>query len=138
MATVINDTPQGTAQVDVDATLGDRFLLSPQVFSDLVGWTLKPEGLCRDDVCAPLYHRDKVVSPKGLIDLQEAAPIIGLTAVVDPQRGVAALGPSAPARANEMVTLQAPDFTLPNLAGEPVSLHDFDRRKVLLLAWSSW
>jgi len=134
MATVINDTEH----VEVQAELGERWLMSAEAFTALVGWTLKPEGMCRDDVCAPIYHRDKVITPDGLIDLQQAAPIVGLSAVVDPQRGVAALTASAPARAQDMISLQAPDFTLPNLSGEPVSLHDFDRRKVLLLAWSSW
>lgn len=134
MPTVINDT----AHVEVEATLGDRWLMSAAAFEGLTGWTLKPEGMCREDVCAPIYHRDQVISVDGLIDLQQAAPIVGLSAVVDPDRGIAALGASAPVRAQEMITLQAPDFTLPNLAGEPVSLHDFDRRKVLLLAWSSW
>jgi len=33
---------------------------------------------------------------------------------------------------------QAPDFTLNDMSGQPVSLHNFERRKVLLLAWSSW
>lgn len=134
MATVINDTEH----VEVDAVLDSRWLMQPAAFNALTGWTLKPEGMCRDDVCAPIHHRDKVVSPDGLIDLQQAAPVVGLSAVVDPERGVAALAASAPARAQDMISLVAPQFTLANLAGDPVSLHDFDRRKVLLLAWSSW
>lgn len=131
---MINDSEH----VEVEAQLGSRWLMQPDDFEALTGWTLKPEGMCRAEVCAPIYHRDKVVTPAGLIDLQEAAPVIGMSAVVDPQRGVAALGASAPARAQEMISLQAPAFTLPTLAGDLVNLHDFDRRKVLLLAWSSW
>ena len=132
-ATVINDTEH----VEVEAVLGSRWLMQPDAFEKLTGWTLKPEGMCRGDVCAPIYRREKVLVD-GLVDLQEAAPIVGLSAVTDPERSVAALAASAPSRAQEMITLQAPDFTLPNLAGEAVSLHDFNRRKVLLLAWSSW
>ncbi len=134
MATVINDSEH----VEVEAEIGDRWLMRPADFEALTGWTLKPEGMCREEVCAPIYQPDKVLSSTGLIDLQQAAPIIGMTAVVDPERNVAALAASAPSRAQEMISLRAPDFTLANLAGEPVSLHDFDRRKVLLLAWSSW
>ncbi len=132
-ATVINDTEH----VEVEVALGSRWLMQPDAFEALTGWTLKSEGMCRGDVCAPIYHPDKVLVD-GLVDLQEAAPIIGLSAVTDPERGVAALAASAPLRAQDMITLQAPDFTLSNLACEPVSLHDFNRRKVLLLAWSSW
>jgi hypothetical protein len=134
MATVINDTEHLEADASFD---GERWLMAPSAFETLTGWTLKPEGLCRDDVCAPLYRRDDVVVG-GNLDLAAAAPIIGMTAVVDTSRGIAALAPSAQTRTDAMTTLEAPDFTLPNLAGEPVSLHDFDRRKVLLLAWSSW
>lgn len=134
MATVINDTEHIEANASFD---DDRWLMAPSDFEMLTGWTLKPEGLCRDDVCAPLYRRDTVVFD-GKLDLVAAAPIVGMTAVADTSRGVAALAPSAQSRADAMTTLEAPDFTLPNLAGEPVSLHDFDRRKVLLLAWSSW
>lgn len=133
-ATVINDTEH----VHVDIASGDRWLMKPADFTGLTGWTLKPEGLCRDEVCAPIYRRDEVFGDGGLIDLAGAAPVIGLTAVVDTARGVAALGASAAARGAEMTSLRAPDFTLPDLHGNPVSLHDFDRRKVLLLAWSSW
>ena len=135
MATVINDTEH----LEIDASYdGDRWLMQPAAFESLTGWTLKPEGMCREDVCAPIYRKAAVISPDGLIDLVEAAPVIGLTAVADTARGVAALGVSASARGDAMTTLQAPAFTLPDMSGKPVSLHDFDRRKVLLLAWSSW
>ncbi|MCU1368513.1 MAG: hypothetical protein JWN39_4152 [Ilumatobacteraceae bacterium] len=135
MATVINDTQH----VEVEATIvEDRWLMTPDAFESLTGWTLKPEGMCREDVCAPIYRKHAVLSPDGMVDLVEAAPVIGMTAVADLARGVAALGASAAARAESMTTLQAPAFTLPDMSGNPVSLHDFDRRKVLLLAWSSW
>lgn len=134
MATVINDTQH----VEVDAVLDDRWLMQADAFEALTGWTLKPEGMCRESVCAPIYRKAAVLPEAGLIDLAEVAPVIGLTAVVDVARGVAALGASAASRGESMTTLQAPSFTLPDMHGKPVSLHDFDRRKVLLLAWSSW
>jgi AhpC/TSA family len=133
MATVINDT----AHVEVDATLGDRWLMQPDAFEALTGWTLKPEGMCRGDVCAPIYKRDAVIHD-GMVDLLGAAPLIGRSAIVDTERGIAALGASATARAEEMTTLHAPDFTVDDMNGNPVSLRDFAGRKVLLLAWSSW
>lgn len=138
MATVINDLAHGaTEHVEVDASLGERWLMEPGAFEALTGWTLKPEGMCRGEVCAPIYQRDAVLAD-GLVDLLGAAPIIGRSAVVDTQRGVAALGASATIRAEEMTSLRAPDFTLDDLNGQPVSLHNFEGRKVLLLAWSSW
>ena len=135
MATIINDDLHVEVQAQTD---GARWLMAPSAFEALTGWTLKPEGLCKGDVCAPLFHRDAVLDEEGRIDLAGAAPLVGLSAVVDNPRSVAAVAPAAAVRAEAMASLQAPDFTLNNLAGEPVSLHDFNRRKVLLLAWSSW
>jgi peroxiredoxin len=37
-----------------------------------------------------------------------------------------------------MASLRAPEFTVENLRGEPVSLADFRGKKVVLFAWSSW
>ena len=138
MATVINDVAGAEiAHVEVEASLGDRWLMDPGAFEALTGWTLKPEGMCRDDVCAPIYQRDAVIAD-GMVDLLGAAPVIGRSAVVDTKRGIAALGASAAARGEDMTSLRAPDFTLNDMSGQPVSLHSFERRKVLLLAWSSW
>ena len=50
MATVINDTEH----IEVEATLDDRWLMSPVAFESLTGWTLKPEGMCRAEACVPL------------------------------------------------------------------------------------
>ncbi len=35
-------------------------------------------------------------------------------------------------------SLQAPDFTLPDMAGKMHSLSDFRGKKVLLVTWASW
>ena len=138
MATVISDVAGGEIEhVEVEASLGERWLMEPGAFEALTGWTLKPEGMCRGNVCAPIYQRDEVISD-GMVDLVGAAPVIRHSAVVDSKRGVAALGASAAVRGEEMTSLQAPDFTLNDMSGQPVSLHNFERRKVLLLAWSSW
>jgi hypothetical protein len=35
-------------------------------------------------------------------------------------------------------SLQAPDFTLPDLNGKPHHLSDFHGKKILLVTWASW
>jgi AhpC/TSA family len=105
-------------------------------FASATGWELKPEGLCRGDVCVPV--RRSVTDPEGRLVLADLAQAFGRPAVVDAARGVAALGTPVSDRAASMASLTAPDFTLPDLDGNPVSLSDFKRRKVMVLAWSSW
>lgn len=48
------------------------------------------------------------------------------------------LGASARERAGALRSLQAPDFTLPDLDGTAHRLSDFRGKKVFLASWSSW
>ncbi len=41
-------------------------------------------------------------------------------------------------RLNQLEKEGVPDFTLPDLAGQPVSLHQFAGRPVLVNLWASW
>lgn len=134
MATIIDDDRHH----EVHAEPGERLVVTAADFAAATGWELKPEGLCRADVCVPLRDPALVRTADGLVDVAGAAAALGRPSVVDAGRGVAAIGEPARSVAERMRSLAAPDFTLPDLQGNPVSLHDFDRRKRLLLAWSSW
>ena len=101
------------------------------------GWSLKPEGLCRDQVCVPVLNVT-ALSQADQVDLSEFARLVQQNIVIDAQRKVVALGEQAQIRGTEMATLEAPDFTLPDIHGRLVSFSDYNRRKRLLLAWSSW
>jgi AhpC/TSA family len=57
---------------------------------------------------------------------------------VDREERVAYVGSSAQARAARLASLQAPDFTLPDLDGRPHSLSQHRGKKVLLIAYASW
>ena len=48
------------------------------------------------------------------------------------------LGASARERADALRSLEAPDFTLPDLDGQAHSLSDLRGSKVFLASWSSW
>jgi hypothetical protein len=129
--------PEGRHELAGNAHDG-RLWAEPADLARVTGWQLKPEGLCRDEVCIPLSDGLPVLSPEGLVEIGGFAASIGREVVVDADHAVAAIGDSATAVAESMASLEAPEFTLPDLDGTPVSLHDFDRRKRLLLAWSSW
>ncbi len=111
--------------------------VSADDFARATGWTLKEEGLCKDDVCVPV--RDTAAMSNGAaIDVAEFARITGRNMVIDALRNVVAMGEQASSRAAAMATLDAPNFTLPDINGKLVSLTDFANRKKLILAWSSW
>ncbi|TRZ74713.1 MAG: hypothetical protein D4R95_00050 [Actinobacteria bacterium] len=111
--------------------------VSADDFARATGWLLRPEGLCKGDVCVPV--RDAAAMSNGsAIDVAEFARVTGRNVVIDASRNVVAMGEQASSRAAAMTTLDAPDFTLPDINGKMVSLSDFANRKKLILAWSSW
>lgn len=128
----------GAATHDIEATAtAGGLALDAAHLEEASGWSLKPQGLCFGDVCVPVRNTAALVAGSGL-DVDEFARLTGRVAVVDATRGIVAMTESGNRRSEGLSTLVAPDFTLPDINGNPVSLHDFDRRKRLLLAWSSW
>ena len=124
------------SEVDISTSFG-QFSVDKTGFERLSGWSLKPEGLCKGAVCIPV-NNSQLLSDGMNIDLVEFSRIVNQNIVVDSQYRVAAVGEQAPSRAGSMKSLDAPNFTLPNIHGKQVSFSDFNRRKRLLLAWSSW
>ncbi|MGZ6925413.1 MAG: hypothetical protein ACXVJF_01725 [Acidimicrobiia bacterium] len=115
---------------------GSRILLDPDAVADLTGWRLKPEGLCRDDVCVPVRDHDLVAD--GRLDAERLAGALGRPVVVDAPEGVVAMGERSAARRGPIEAGVAADFTLPTLTGDSFTFSSIGHRKKLLLAWSSW
>ena len=114
-----------------------KLSVSNSVLEQATGWSLKPEGLCRDQVCVPVRNVEALIK-NDQVDLAEFARLVSQNIVIDVQRKVVVFGEQAQIRGTEMATLEAPDFTLPDIHGRQVSFSDYNRRKRLLLAWSSW
>ena len=112
-------------------------LIDPDDLARATGWALKPEGLCRDNVCVPI-RGDHAIVFEDAIDVRAFGAVLGRPVAVEPDAGLAVLG-EAPARLGaRLAALEAPPFTLPDLDGRPVSLDDYAGRKRLLIAWASW
>jgi hypothetical protein len=128
----------GHQPVQVDASIsGDRISLDPASLERALGWKLRPEGLCRGAVCVPVRDRDALAGAAG-IDLAAFAAALDRPLALDTAERTAALGTPAAERRAALASLEAPDFTLPDLAGRPHSLAEHRGEKVLLVAYASW
>jgi hypothetical protein len=70
--------------------------------------------------------------------LAKQAETSGRPVAVDLDERAAYFGISAAERAKALGSLEAPDFTLPDLDGRPHSLSAQRGKKVLLVAYASW
>ena len=109
--------------------------VTPSDLQAATGWVLKPEGLCRGDACIPLRSGAEWTDAQGRIDLAAFARFEGRPMVRDAERGVWAFGPVAQVGPP---SVQAPDFTFPDIDGKPHSLSDYRGRKVFLYTWGSY
>ena len=104
-------------------------------FSQLTGWTLKPEGMCKGAVCVPLPAE---VTSSRSAPVELLADRLGMALVVDEEHGVWSLGPEAGPRTKRLTTAELPDIVLPDFDGKPVALASFRGEKVLLISWASY
>jgi len=101
----------------------------------VTGWTLKPEGMCRDDACVPLPAS---ATRDGRVDVAAFWQRLGNPVLHDDAVETWVLGLGADARNDALADLQAPDFTLPDLDGTLHTLSALRGRKVFLTTWASW
>jgi hypothetical protein len=72
------------------------------------------------------------------LHLAQRAEAAGRPVAVDRDERVAYLGVSAKDRAGQLASLEAPDFTLPDVDGRLYTLSDHRGKKVFLVAYASW
>lgn len=131
----------GVAEARIE---GESLWLAPDDLARATGWEWKPEGLCRGSACVPVprgdaareWTRDTERGPS--VSLTRLARHLGLPMVASPEHGVWAVGETAEDVGERLHSLEAPDFTLPDLDGRLHTLSDHRGRKVFLLAWASW
>lgn len=101
----------------------------------VTGWALKPEGMCRDDLCVPLPP-DAVSGDE--VDVASFWRKLGGPAIANRDGGVWALGVPHDERNAALQDLEAPDLTLPDIDGKPRKLSELRGKKVFLATWASW
>lgn len=113
-------------------------LTSPVIHAEQLrartGWDLKPEGLCKDDICIIVPPDARLAD--GSLDAAVLSERLGMALVHDEARALWALGPESGGRA--LTDAKAPDLTLPDVNGEGFTLSSLRGQKLLLLAWASW
>ena len=128
----------GTTPHELEAQReGDRIRIGADGLRGSLGWKLEAEGLCRGAVCIPVRDRDALAGEGGL-DLEVLAGLLDRPLAVDADEGLAVLGEGAGIRAARLDTLDAPDFSLPELDGTLHHLSEHRGKKVLLIAYASW
>jgi hypothetical protein len=103
-----------------------------EAFERRTGWLVKPEGLCKGDICVPLLAGDA----RQTLNVRVLAERLNMPLIHDERHDLWCLGPAALGKS--LATAELPDIELPALDGRPFQLRSLRGSKVLLVAWASW
>ena len=120
----------------------DQLWISTADLKRATRFELKPQGVCRDQLCFPLpksRQREFVRKESGntSFNLTAFAQFVRQPVAHDQSLSVWYFGLRADQRQG-LASLDAPNFTLPDLNGKMHSLSDFRGKKVFLVTWASW
>lgn len=124
-----------TPIAEYDVAARDGLWLDAADAKKVTGWTLKPEGMCRDERCVPMPSSAVV---GGKVDVAAFWQKLGGPVIASDGRDAWALGAPADERNAALEGLEAPDFTLPDIDGTLRTLSQLRGRKVFLATWASW
>ena len=107
------------------------------------GWELKPEGVCKEEICVPVpeARREALLRTEAspaFFNLTEFARLIEQPVAADQPNSVWYFGPAGLEWKTRLSSREAPDFALPDLAGKSHKLSDLRGKKIFLLFWASW
>ncbi len=120
---------------------GNNLWLSLDDLRATTGWELKPQGICKGEVCVPIpagREKDFVRADGKQFNLSALARQLNQPSVHDDVHAVWYFGEAVNSKDNSWQSLQAPDFTLPDLDGRLHSLSEYRGKKILLVSWASW
>lgn len=98
------------------------------------GWSLKPQGACRGDLCVPLPAN---AVREGVVDVDVVAQRLGMPLIEDTAAGLSALGPET-LSGHALPTAEAPELVLPDLAGNEFRLSSLRGQKVVIVSWAPY
>lgn len=115
---------------------GEHLWLAPAELSRTTGWKLESQGLCKGDAC--VRTDASWLDADGRVDLTAFAAHLGQPVVRDDASRTFAFGAALKTRHDQMFSLEAPDFALPDLSGRLHRLSDYRGKKVFLHSWGSY
>ena len=124
-----------TPLAEHDVATRDGLWMSAADAERATGWTLKPEGMCRAELCVPMPASAVTGND---VDVEAFWKKLGGPVIASEAGDVWALGAPAEERNAALEGLQAPDFTLPDIDGVPRALSELRGKKVFLATWASW
>jgi hypothetical protein len=137
MVTVL--TESGEWVVPAAAGSREALWLPAREVEAATGYVVKPEGLCKGEVCVPAPPgRDQEFVSGSRVNVAALWRHLGQPIVRSDRGHVWVLAERARDRAAALSSLEAPDFTLPDASGRLHSLSDYRGKKVLLVTWASW
>jgi hypothetical protein len=136
MAQVTILTEEGTSTVE-GVWSGDHVMVHRSEISAAIGWELKPQGLCRGDVCVPLVNVDEIERGGGY-DLNAIAAVLQRPTIADPDAGILVVGVPGGERRRALTGKELPPLFLPDLRGGLHCLDSWKGKKKLLIALASW
>ena len=135
----------GTVQAETGSATSDRddLWLSLAELTRITGWELKPEGACRGDVCITIPADRSEMFVRGeasdrQFNFAAFGRLLGAPVLHHASPDIWSIGEDSDSRGERMMSLEAPDFELPDILGKRHRLSDFRGNRVLLLAWASW
>jgi hypothetical protein len=136
---------ENSEPIIVEATpQGEDLWLDDPALKSAAGWEIKAEGICREDICIPLpkSREGAFIQGDGVerrFNLTAFARYLDQPVAVDIRHAIWSFGPSSQELRDQLLSLEAPDFSLPDMVnGRTYALSDFRGKKVLLLLWASW
>ncbi|MFH9069616.1 TlpA disulfide reductase family protein [Streptomyces alboflavus] len=148
--TVLDDHVESRVEAEVRPAVDGATSHVRLAFADVeraLGFTRKPQGWCRGDLCVPAavvaaLEEAGATAGAGTLDVTAFAALLNRPVAMELDRGagsgVVAFGVSADDRAATLTGGTAPDFALPDAHGTEHRLSELRGRKVALVFWASW
>jgi hypothetical protein len=106
----------------------DTLDIDVSAFEQGTGWTIKPEGACKGEVCVPL---------PGGFSLAGATERLGMAVVTDDVTGLTSVGPAS-LGGRALASAEAPELVLADLEGTEFRLSSLRGKKVVLVSWAPY